>query len=275
MKMEMKLHLDDQSVLEFELVDNELVHQWATELSIMDFHPTEKTTLIGYPETLDNELWQERLSRLLDNIRDYPENHPDISLDAADYQITDTQDLCNKAHHWAVATVLQQHKTQGDDYQERVQQLGYINHLCHELEFIVPHNVSWPRSCRFPYWDHSAKSGRRYPITDEWMSMISTEKADLYLAKRILGKDLREVYRDQDRIDLPEVQTVGDVVPWAFEFDPLNNWKDLFDFPEFKSYTMDSEIKPGRIPVGNLKNRLPDEKLLRVIKTRSIVGISL
>ena len=55
----------------------------------------------------------------------------------------------------------------------------------------------------------------------------------MYIAKRILGKDYRECYRDYDDPERIEMVPIGDTIPMAFEFDPLNHWKDLIHSPKF------------------------------------------
>ena len=57
--------------------------------------------------------------------------------------------------------------------------------------------------------------------------MTTKDKYDVYVAKRILGKDYRECYRDNDDATRTEMGPQRKLYPLAFEFDPLNNGKTI------------------------------------------------
>jgi len=62
---------------------------------------------------------------------------------------------------------------------------------------------------------------------------------------------------DYDDPTYNEMQSFGDRIPLAFEFDPLNQWNDLYELPEFLDY-MPANKNNNRIPVGNISNEVDD-----------------
>ena len=62
------------------------------------------------------------------------------------------------------------------------------------------------------------------------------------------------------------MKPIGNRIPLAMEIDPLNQWKDLWQLPDFIHHL---PVEPtvnniGRIPIGNIRNK-PDhmEQILR------------
>jgi len=264
----MKLILDNNTELVIELLDDTLIQDWAKHLATLEMHPTEVSNLVGYPEVFDEEVWYTNLINLLQEIKSFTDDNP-IILDYKLYNQYNTQQLCNQAHRWAVYTVTQEYKKQ-DICTHSIQQLGYINHLCHVLEFSVPRQIDWPSTCCNSLWDISFDCEDRWDMTPEWLKLITPVGADVYMAKRILGKDLREAYRDQDDPTAFDIQTVGDQVSWAIEVDPFNKWQDLYNDPGFVKYIANSKQPIGKIPVGNIVSSF-DNDLITKHKVKALV----
>ena len=264
----MKLILDNDTELVIELLDSPLIQDWAKHLSTLKMYPTEVSNLVGYPEVFDEEAWLINLINLLQEIKSFTDDNP-VILDYKLYNQYNTQQLCNQAHRWAVYTVTQEYKKQ-NICTHSIQQLGYINHLCHVLEFSVPREIDWPDTCCNNLWDISFDCIDRWDMTPEWRELISTQRADVYMAKRILGKDLREAYRDQDDPTAFDIQTVGDQISWAIEVDPFNKWQDLYNDPKFIEYTKHSTQPKGKIPVGNISGVF-DTDIINKRKVKEVI----
>jgi hypothetical protein len=265
--MEMTLHLNDDKQLVIELIDSPLIHNWATEFSKHELNVTEISSIENRSTEFDQQKFTTLYAELMEGIRYY--NGTEIQV--SDYNKPDVlQQLMNNLHHWCVELVESKHANQNyPDYAKDVQYIGKLNSLCHQCEALLTGGTrKLPDSCSNIYWDQQVKNAGQYALkmTDEWLQLMTLEKHDVYLAKRILGKDYRETYRDNDNPNHSEMKPIGNRIPLAMEIDPLNQWKDLWQLPDFIHHL---PVEPtanniGRIPIGNIRNK-PDhmEQILR------------
>ena len=114
-----------------------------------------------------------------------------------------------------------EHKRWGaPGYAERVKDFGEMNSLCHQLETLLTHGTRQiPNSCRNMYWDQQVVNQTQHAlkINDDWWNLTTQDKYDVYVAKRILGKDYRECYRDNDDATRTEMGPNRKTVPLAFK----------------------------------------------------------
>lgn len=253
----MKLYLDTGQEIDIAVVDNPLVHKWVEYFCSVPVGETERSRLDNRSDFFDKQKFNKLFEELLQGVEYY--KGPQFSIvDYEDY--TAIQELINKMHHWCVDLVKSKHMNQNySNYAFDVGYIGKLNSLCHQCETLLPAGTNpFPESCRYIYWDQPLQNDRqhRLPLTDEWLDLMTLDKYDVYVAKRILGKDYREAYRDNDNPLYEEMQPLGDTIPVAFEFDPLNNWPDLYNSPEFLKYLPVAPTRHniGRIPVGNISN---------------------
>jgi len=255
--MEMKLYLDTGQEIDIAVVDNPLVHKWVEHFCSVPVGETEISRLDNRSNFFDKQQFTNLFEELLQGVEHY--KGPQFSIvDYEDY--TAIQELMNTMHHWCVDLVKSKHMNQNySDYAFDVGYIGRLNSLCHQCETLLPAGTNpLPESCRYIYWDQPLQNDKqhRLPLTDEWLDLMTLDKYDVYVAKRILGKDYREAYRDNDNPLYEEMQPLGDTIPVAFEFDPLNNWPDLYNSPEFLKYLPVAPTRHniGRIPIGNISN---------------------
>jgi hypothetical protein len=82
----------------------------------------------------------------------------------------------------------------------------------------------------------------------------------VWLAKRILGKDFRECWLDNDDPSYEDITNIGEILHYAFEVDPLNNLDDFYTSEQFASWMKQHSRdinNIGRIPIGNIID-MPD-----------------
>lgn len=278
--MEMKLHLNTGEILTIQVVNHPLIHQWVKRFCSLPLALTEVSRLENRSSVFNKDLFDSLFSKLTKGVKAY--SGPNFVIqDYNDH--TAIQQLLNDMHHWCVETVQDKHMNQDyPEYHSDVALLGELNSLCHQCETLLTSGTNaLPESCRYVYWDQPLQEDwkHRIPLTDEWLDLMTTEKHDVYVAKRILGKDYREAYRDNDDPTYDEMQPIGDRVPLALEFDPLNQWQDLFKLPEFLEYL---PVPPtarniGRIPVGNLVNNVDNiQEILynsRIVKAELVESV--
>lgn len=254
--MGMKLHLNSGNEINIELVNSPLIRRWAIRFCKHSLDETEVMTFAGRPSTFNRDRFDVVFNELLAGIRKY--NGPTFKINDYNNHIA-IQQLLNVMHHWCVELVKSKHNNQNyKEYQQDVINIGKLNALCHECEGLLTHGIrAMPERCNNIYWDQSIQSYTNHTIqlTPEWIRLMTNKKYDVYIAKRILGKDYREAYRDYDDPTYNEMQSFGDRVPLAFEFDPLNYWNDLYELPEFIDY-MPADKNNNRIPLGNISNEV-------------------
>jgi len=280
--MDMKLHLDTGKILTIKLVDHHLIREWANLFCSLPLEETEISRLENRSDSFDKKKFDELFDVLVTGVKAY--GGPEFIVnDYSDFP--SMQKLLNKMHHWCVELVQDKHRNQDyPEYHNDVTTIGKLNSLCHQCETLLPGGTNpLPESCRHIYWDQQVSreyyNNSAMKLTDEWLDLMTTEKYDVYLAKRILGKDYREAYRDNDDPTYNEMQPLGDRIPLAMEVDPLNQWQDLFNLQEFLDYL---PVPPtpnniGRIPIGNMVSQvdniedvLYNSKIIRATLNESI-----
>jgi len=249
--MEMKLHLNSSNTIIIQLVDSHLIHQWVREFCSHELEETE--TIMSFQNrlhTFDKTKFDYLYEKLQNGIAAY--NGPV-------YNTGDKQHILNKLHHWCVEYVNSIHDSpdRSQMYHTNVSNLNILNDLCHQCEStLADGNRILPTTCSNPIWDQQLLPAKYIPLTNEWLDLLTTNKYDVYIAKRLLGKDYREAYRDNDDPTYNEVQAFGDQVPLAFEFDPINCWNDLYNSKSFIDFLPvdNTHTNLGRIPIGNIVN---------------------
>ncbi len=278
----MKLNLVSGKQLIIKLIDSPLIHQWAIKFCTLQLDETEVSSFSNRKSKFDQAKFNELYTQLNNGIRKY-DHYADYWTEEV-VEGTDhlaIQKLLNDLHHWCVEQVCLEHKRSGaPGHAERVQEFGELNSLCHQCEtMLVGGNRDLPKNCQHIYWDQQVvhHPDDRMLLTEDWLKLMTTDKHDMYIAKRILGKDYRECYRDYDDALRTEMMPFGDKIPLAFEFDPLNNWKDLTHSQKFIDwlYESPSEYNVGRIPVGNLTQKFSDEELHKIIRNDKIKEITI
>ena len=93
--------------------------------------------------------------------------------------------------------------------------------------------------------------------------LLTNNNHDVWLAKRILGKDFRECWLDADDPSYRDITNTGDILHYCFEVDPLNDDSEFYNSDEFASWmtTHDRSIdvsEIGRIPLGNIIDKPAD-----------------
>lgn len=279
--MEMKLHLNSGIDIDIQLVDSSLIHDWAKRFCEQPLDETEVSRLENRKSNWEQAKFNNLFSQLHDGIAKIDTNAvswTDVIKEGTDHMAI--QQYLNDLHHWCVQEVTEEHERwDAPGYNERVQEYGRLNSLCHQCEtMLTDGNRKLPARCTNIYWDQQIVDQFKYstPVTRGWQALMTKDKYDVYIAKRILGKDYRECYRDYDDITRKEMQPIGDTIPMAFEFDPLNYWRDLIDNPEFLKWlpVTDSATNIGRIPVGNLTQEFSNEALQEIISLSRIKKVT-
>ena len=278
--MEMKLLLNSGAELVIELVDSPLVHDWAERLCEL---PLDETEVSGFDNR--NIEWDfdkfKSLFHILHNKLSVYQAGADYWSKIQDFDDHDyLQQMLNDLHHWCVEEVNLEHKRwAAPGHAERVKDFGEMNSLCHQLETLLTHGTRQiPNSCRNMYWDQQVVNQTQHAlqINEDWWKLTTQDKYDVYVAKRILGKDYRECYRDNDDATRTEMGPNRKTVPLAFEFDPLNQWQDFYNNADFLEWlpVEPSNENIGRIPIGNLKYPMTKQMTRDMISQDSIREIT-
>lgn len=280
--MEMKLHLISGAELDIQLVDSPLIHEWAQSFCELPLDETEVSRFANRKDKFNQAKFNDLYNQLHNGIARYDTDAVSWTEEVkAGTDHPAIQKQLNDLHHWCVEEVKIEHKHWGaPGHDERIQEFGHLNSLCHQCEtLLIEGNRQMPARCTNIYWDQQIVDQFKYaiPITDEWLNLMTTEKYDMYIAKRILGKDYRECYRDYDDAERTEMVPIGDTIPMAFEFDPLNHWNDLIHSPKFLEWlpVADTARNIGRIPIGNLTQTFSNDVLQEMINDDRIKEITI
>jgi len=297
-----KIHLDDDSNFDVDLIDNEFVAWWANNVVDFELAETEHAQLTGGGPDHE-EMFREKLKNLLEGIGMIPEvlgcNIPsEFKINIDDYDYTDRFDIqhqMNIIHRWVVSTSHQvPYHIDNSEAIAAVQVdpsisqypglIWKLNKLVHETEstYPRPRHDEWIWG-NYIYWDQDFvfedRSKLRFHWDEKYNNLFTTKRHDMWLAKRILGKDYREAWIDNDDPTAYDVTNIDSVVGWAFEIDPLTDTQGFYNSNSFQSwlssYEKDcSDATIGRIPLGNIVNR-DSYDWQRILKTRKIVRIEL
>jgi len=279
--MILKLYLNNHKPLDIQLIDNQFVNDWANHIITLDLLPTEHTSL-ACPSQGNEKIFNQKLKELLKGLNKIPKilntSIPiefKTQLDLYDYNdIYGTQHQMNIIHRWVVST------SHGVKYtidncdailtvKKDPSILAYngliwqLNKLVHEVE----QTYNRPRYSKYLsnlYWDQDFKFKNhvdsRFIWNKKYDHLFTTKNHDMWLAKRILGKDYRESWLDNDNPTEFDVTNTDPNVGWAFELDPLNDTESFFKSTEFNDWLNMYDINNndatlGRVPLGNIINK--------------------
>ena len=129
------------------------------------------------------------------------------------------------------------------------------------------------------YWDQAFNLDnlKRYMrngnFIDEILDLITNDYYTVWIAKRILGKDWRECYMDQDDPTEIDIVNIENSIQYAFEID-LNDWRKFYYGENFlnwlENYNIEYNVtKMGRIPLGNVL--IEHDELQKKINNNEII----
>jgi len=292
----MKLHctISDGSEFDIQLIEHPFVHEWAQSVVKLELLPTELTGITGIGRK-DPDYFIANLNYLLGIIDEaidlgikvpqeliYP--LPQFEDDGAVIQ-----QWANKLHRWCVFSQMKIPYPLGYFKWSIGKTIPYplnssaiefinahessnipgglfnkINGAVHKFECAYDHpgrNILQDNNKR--YWDqafnlHYLKRYMRYG--NDWKKevkdLLSNDYYTVWMAKRILGKDWRECYMDQDDPTKIDIVNIENSIQYAFEID-LNDWRQFYYGENFLNwlakYNIEYDVtKMGRIPLGNV-----------------------
>lgn len=288
--MKLQVTLTDGTEFGIDLVEHEFVHEWARRVVQFPIKKTHRTRITGYgsgSDERDSNMYQQRCAELIAGLTRLRDDYavavpvqyfspPDADADSAA-----KQNYCNTVHRWVVFT--QKNWPHPDGNQSAIELIhnnkdhnipgglfNTLNGAVHTLEgtyrkpresLLDPALVTeqW-------YWDTEFVHENwrdRYYVRKEWAdfrpgieSLLTNRHHTVWFAKRILGKDFREVWIDDDDPTQPEVVNFDDHLQYAFEID-LNNRQQFYNGSAFRKWLTDWDIKyqksrMGRVPIGNV-----------------------
>ena len=136
----------------------------------------------------------------------------------------------------------------------------WLNKAVHNVEMISPNPNKWK-------WDNHIRWDQDFifkninlqrGLWDEKNNhLFTTKNHDLWLGQRILGKDYRETWMDNDDPSSLDVTNLDKNHGWSFELDPLNNIENFYNDPIILTwlnrYNIPINQKTlGRVPLGNI-----------------------
>ena len=282
--MILRCHLDNNSYFDIQLIQDEFVHWWATNIVDFKLAETEQTTLTGGGDDSDPDTFYVRLRKLLEGVSQIPEIlgcpiPSEFKTDVLDYDYEDkfdTQHQMNIIHRWVVSTSHQvPYSIDNSEAIRAVQKdpsicqypglIWKLNKLVHDTEatYSRPRHKQWVWG-EHVFWDQDFvfddRSKLRFHWDEKYDYLFTTRNHDVWLAKRILGKDYREAWIDNDDPTAYDVTNIDRVIGWAFEVDPLTDTESFYNSDSFKdwmaSYSKDTSDRTiGRVPLGNIVDR--------------------
>ena len=302
--MQLHLNLSNKTKFIVELVNDEWIHNYVKKISTLELNETEVVYLGS--ESSDYNEFCNNLKILYDNINkipkillcDIPCCFPKSINDFNIENTTNVQHYLNIIHRWTTYSILRipyvfnNIDTTKDciisiekNYQKTLDFLTEINQNVHAVEatFTSPGSITFPcDSHTNPYWDQGFvgdEIGRE--ITNNTDHLFTIKNYDMWLAKRILGKDFRECWLDTDDPSCHDIVNVGTQLHYAFELDPLNNLEYFYTNEKFKNWmnTHNRSIdiqSIGNIPIGNIINKHEfgnDQDIKHALLHCNILGI--
>jgi hypothetical protein len=284
---QLKLNLTNSQQLFVELVDHPFIIDWAKKIVDMDMWRTEHVALGS--ESYDPDQFAKNLNTLYESLATIPDvmgcEVPECFPAVEEYNIDTvehTQKWMNIIHRWCVYTMYHEpyvvddvNITYGSIQALKSERLNAtigllfkLNQQVHDVErtYKSPGSASFPCTgiYKAPYWDQGFFGDENgYAPRDDYMDqlqdLLTKDNYDVYIAKRILGKDYRESWLDADDPGCIDVVNVGDNLHYAFEVDPLNDLSSFYNSEEFAAWMLEhnkqaDDITVGRIPVGNISN---------------------
>jgi len=282
--MKLKLTLTNNENLYIDLINDPWIHNWATTVTSMELDTTECVAL-GSTSNTHVDLLYNSIDNLTNGFTELIKLGIDIpgffpTNSELKHLQTDVLQLhINRIHRWLVflmfrkpyivndkdyipVNINQLFETQFDDM---LSVLLTLNQLAHEIE----KNYTSPGLSTFPgtrhqsqYWDQGFKDNDTISLFADAPvhHLLTNNNHDVWLAKRILGKDFRECWLDNDDPSYEDITNVGECLHYAFEIDPLNDLTDFYNSEQFvtwmKQHNRSTDVSQiGRIPLGNIINK--------------------
>jgi len=283
--MKLRLALSNGEYLYIDLVDDDWIHQWAKKITTLELDITEHVALGSICNTDHNVLFDcidNFICVLNEELSNLGITVPDFLPTAIDLKKLDSRDIqmhLNRIHRWLVFMMFRKSYIVNNQdyipnninelfetqYDNMMTTLLKLNQLVHAIEsnYTSPGTDTFPgNQHQHPYWDQAFKGDDVISLAADapLERMLSTNNHDVWLAKRILGKDFRECWLDNDDPSYEDITNIGEILHYAFEVDPLNNLDDFYNSEQFaswmKQYGRDIN-NIGRIPIGNIID-MPD-----------------
>ena len=303
--MMLQLNLTNGTTMTIDLINDSFVEAWAQRVVKLKLAETEHSAIgssVTEGSSIDQhhynikELCRELPIQLKSVGLEVPAFFPSLNkllgFDTATYQ-----HHMNQIHRWLVFCMLRTpYEIDGTDYiPNNINDLfdnnfGGMLHVLFTLNQLV-HNTECgftsPGANTFPstnygktMWDQAFQEDDKIGWAKDlnYKHLLTNNNHDVWLAKRILGKDFRECWLDADDPSYQDIKNIGDILHYCFEVDPLNDDSEFYYSKEFKQWmnkhnrsTDISEI--GRIPLGNIINKPAD--IEHVMNTCSIESLEL
>lgn len=282
--MMLQMNLSNNTSMTVELVDDPFVSAWAERVVTLKLDETEHTALGSQNNDYPVETWHEHIQELCTEL---PLQLNRVGLEVPDFfpgydnlvklNSTDQyQHQMNLIHRWLVFCMFREpYEVNGKnyipdninelfdkDFDGMLQSLFTLNQLVHKTES----GYTKPGTPSFPGTKHGATMWDQGFLEDdkigwakdlEYKHLLTNDNYDVWLAKRILGKDFRECWLDADDPGYRDITNIGDILHYCFEVDPLNDDTEFYYSPEFKhwmdKWKRSTDVQQiGRIPLGNI-----------------------
>lgn len=300
----MNLHLDLSNKQSFiiELINDEWIHNYCKKLSSLPVSVTYREYFSGEPNKPRE--FESNLKQLYDDIKNIP-NVLECSIPACFPVINQfnfknpkqTQQYLNLIHRWTTYTILKEPyyikninitKDSINSIEKNkkivVNFLTQLNQNVHSVEstYTKPGKSTFPckQYTEMFWWQDFYREDVPFftykEIYNDIQHLFSIKNYDVSIGKRILGKDFRECWLDDDDVNCIDIQNIGERFHYNLEIDPLNNLELFYTSKEFINWIKNSNKsldvqRIGNIPLGNIINK-PDN-IKYILKTCDIINV--
>tara|TARA_R110000782_G_scaffold127743_1_gene219330 strand:+ start:2499 stop:3410 length:912 start_codon:yes stop_codon:yes gene_type:complete len=286
----LQLNLSNNTAMTIELVDDPFVEAWARNVANLALDKTEHTALGARNDHYPTDQWNRNIEELCRELPRWlsrvglsvPEFFPSLSTLRGLNNTTTFQHHMNQIHRWLVFCMFREpYYVDGVNYlPENLNSLFDANfdgmltalftlnqcvHVCEE-GYTSPGLETFPGNAYGKtMWDQGFTQDDKIGWAKDlnYNHLLTNNNHDVWLAKRILGKDFRECWLDADDPSYRDITNTGDILHYCFEVDPLNDDSEFYNSDEFASWmtTHDRSIdvsEIGRIPLGNIIDKPAD-----------------
>lgn len=297
----LQLNLDNNTSMTVDLIDDPWVEQWAQHVVTLQLAETEHAA-IGSSVNSSEQQFHADIDLLIAEANTLLPTVglavPDFLLSASELKQLSTveyQQQMNDLHRWLVYCMFRKpfyvnnknHIPENinhlfdTDFDGMLRVLFTLNQLVHQTEtgYTSPGAASFP-STQYgkTYWDQGFEDDDNIGLFSEApvTHLLTNNNYDVWLAKRILGKDFRECWLDADNPAYADIVNVGEKLHCCFEVDPLNDDTEFYESDAFKQWMQqhNRSIDPaaiGRIPLGNIIDKPIDiEEVMHTCRIESI-----
>jgi hypothetical protein len=282
--MMLQLNLSNGSALTIDLIDDPFVTAWAEGAVLRKLDDTEHTALGAQNNNYPTDQWHANIQELCAELPrqlnrvglNVPAFFPGLSHLRSLNSISTFQHHMNQIHRWLVFCMFRQpYYVDGinyipddigsyfeKDFDGMLTALFALNQLIHKTEegYTSPGTATFPyTTCGKTMWDQGFVEDDKIGWAAElnYKQLLTNENHDVWLAKRILGKDFRECWLDADDPSYSDITNIGDILHYCFEVDPLNDDSKFYSSTEFHDWMAQHNKSTnadaiGRIPLGNI-----------------------